>query len=862
MDIKQKLNSKLKSLVKVPSNLTTSDFKPPNFQINNLFHHNNHQETGLADLNAQSAESIRYIQEKHLPIVAQYTKQKELRELQINPYLTNPKLELEIINSIEEIYYSDLIENDDNSNDQISIESTDCFDPFEHILNKLPDTMDLGFIIEEKKKLNKQLMVVTKRVSDLIQQNQSTYNKELASVIELQEILTNAINICSSGRSKLDVAKKNLTYPNLNIISAYRRREILISLLKEFYTIKTLLQTEITLNDLIIEEEDYAGAIKLCLECLKIIGSLNHYKCVTDLGAKLNYTIVMTEERLDQALSKLCINFNENQFNKIKETFALLGKTQFLYDQLLVHFCAAINEKMFKIANSYVELCTNLNESFGSSTNNSSMKERTFEDVCSALSSDCFLSCLIDLNKSMWHIMVNYKKFIDNVYNESGKKNKNELINHHSQQDNELDNELDSQNDESHSQSDNRTEERSDEQVMDCNLVLIKQKLKYGLTKIWSEIEVKLTILIRNHNLSIYSFDDFISMINIVHRMIKIGCQFSNTTKSVQLEEALKKATSEYFYIYHKTKMEEIKVFLETDLWELIPMKGFSIEQLHEFNFLKNKQYLNAKNDENKKIEDYFDLKSIELKSKETPFDDFAAHKKNGNKSESDQQQLDNHHLQDSHDETDDKTPVVITNSSLNILRIVGKYCQIMIILNQISLDVLLCIFHLFDYYLYGIYLFFANGNEFDRQNISSFYSPSSNLLNLLRRIESTLIVNKGTLNDNRIKFYAPQLSSLVNLNDKDRLFGLLERGIGVESLVFLGNQLNKIYEPLLSLINSKDKVWLDQFFNQTVNISVELREPIFMYVASKYIQHEQIVQSMEKVNWEIRDYVSTQSIC
>ena len=108
---------------------------------------------------------------------------------------------------------------------------------------------------------------------------------------------------------------------------------------------------------------------------------------------------------------------------------------------------------------------------------------------------------------------------------------------------------------------------------------------------------------------------------------------------------------------------------------------------------------------------------------------------------------------------------------------------QIMIILNQISLDVLLCIFHLFDYYLYGIHVFFA-GAEATEGDRSPFVQVSPSLANLLRRIESTLIItSESAKSEARMKFYPPELSNVVNLADKDRLFGLLERGIGVESL-------------------------------------------------------------------------------
>ena len=806
---------------KLSANLSASEL--PNFrpQINSLFNPNQEAKSGLADLNknAPTPEQIRYIQEKHLPIVTQYTKQKELREMQINPYLTNPKLEQEIINSIEQAYYSDLFDqsgeeeqygggeqsekrpNEDETDFGGSIEDSieaskepaaasivDHFDPFEHILNKLPDTMDLGFILEEKKKLNKQLMVVTKRVSDLIQQNQSTYNKELASVIELQEILIDAINICSSGRSRLDAAKKNLTHPNLILLSNYRRREVMISLLNEFFTIKTLLQTELTLNDLIVEE-DYAVAIKLCLECLKIIGSLNRYKCLTDLGVKLNCTIQMTEERLDLALASLCDNFNASHFSKIRKTFSLLGKTHFPYDQLLIHFSSVINKKTLKIVSNYVNLCVDsLDDSLASSKQ--AGKERSFEEVCSQLSSDCFLPCLIDFNKAMWHLMVNYRRFTsahDTVLHPSDddkETSSSSILDQSNLDQSTLDHSiLDHSN--ADNESNSQPDSQSDEPELACDQTLIRQKLKFGLTKIWQEIESKLAILIHNHKLSIYSFDDFISMINIVRRMMRVGCQFAGTERSEQLEAALRTAASEYFYLFHKTKMEEIKVYLETELWELVPMKpDFSIEQLHEFNFLKNGSNLKISDDSAEEESDYFG----QLHAKQTPFDEFM--KKSERVEEmsvesdrgSDQQGEKGISNEMRVSSDPDQPPVIVTASSLNILRILGKYMQIMIIHNQISFDVLLCIFHLFDYYLYGVHVFFA-GTETTDSDRPQFGQPSANLASLLRRIEESLIIGKSTKSDDRIKFHAPELSNVVNLNDKDHLFGLLKRAIGVESL-------------------------------------------------------------------------------
>jgi hypothetical protein len=44
-----------------------------------------------------------------------------------------------------------------------------------------------------------------------------------------------------------------------------------------------------------------------------------------------------------------------------------------------------------------------------------------------------------------------------------------------------------------------------------------------------------------------------------------------------------------YFKNYHRARLEELKIFLETEAWELCPVRStFSPHQLREFRFLKS----------------------------------------------------------------------------------------------------------------------------------------------------------------------------------------------------------------------------------------------------------------------------------
>ena len=60
----------------------------------------------------------------------------------------------------------------------------------------------------------------------------------------------------------------------------------------------------------------------------------------------------MAEESLDVALSKVCVDFNEDRYRLLVEAYALLGKgkTQSSMDQLLMHITSAIHNTAWNVS--------------------------------------------------------------------------------------------------------------------------------------------------------------------------------------------------------------------------------------------------------------------------------------------------------------------------------------------------------------------------------------------------------------------------------------------------------------------------------------------------------------------------------
>ncbi|PIK37174.1 putative coiled-coil domain-containing protein, partial [Apostichopus japonicus] len=105
-------------------------------------------------------------------------------------------------------------------------------------------------------------------------------------------------------------------------------------------------QTDIRLREM-LEEEDYPGAIQLCLECQNAAVTFRHYKCISELSSKLQDTLEMIEEQLDKALAKTCTNFDIIHYDKLQAAYKLLGKTETAMNSFICIFTSSIHKHRF-----------------------------------------------------------------------------------------------------------------------------------------------------------------------------------------------------------------------------------------------------------------------------------------------------------------------------------------------------------------------------------------------------------------------------------------------------------------------------------------------------------------------------------
>uniref|UniRef100_A0A665UD73 VPS50 EARP/GARPII complex subunit n=1 Tax=Echeneis naucrates TaxID=173247 RepID=A0A665UD73_ECHNA len=785
--------------------------------------------------------------------------QEELRELREQPI--DPQAEQEIINSIEEVYFSN-----------------DSFDMVQHELEKLPPELNLQELEEYRDKLKRQQSAVSKKVADLILEKQPSYVKELERVTALQTNLQLAAVICTNARRQLSVAKEGFTEASLGLLANQRKRQLLTGLLKSLRTIKTLQRTDVRLSEM-LEEEDYPGAIQLCLECQKAASTFKHYSCISELNSKLQDTLEQIEEQLDVALSKTCKHFDVSHYTKVQLAYKLLGKTQIAMDQLHMHFTQAIHNTVFQVVLGYVELCAgNADTKF---------QKMQYKDLCTHITLDSYIPCLTDLCKALWEVMLSYHRTMqwhEDLWYDTA----------------------------SGSQRTFTVVTSSDELVVDRGYV--KKKLEHGLTRIWQDVQLKVKAYILGTDMSNFKYDDFIVVLDVISRLMQVGEEFCGS-KSEVLQESIKRQSINYFKNYHRARLEELRMFLENETWELCPVKSnFNIAQLHEFKFMgqcrspsvsPSRQAVSSSTPAQEELflfQQYLQEGNpfeMHIEHKEEETEDVLA--SNGYESDELEKSVYQDYDSDSdvpeelkQDYVDEQTgdvPLksvsretirskkksdynlnktnapILTNTTLNVIRLVGKYMQMMNILKPIAFDVIHCVSQLFDYYLYAVYTFFGRNDMYESSGLGLI---SSRLRTTLNRIQESLIDMEsvgeaagvhGPGEDRKEKVPSPHLSQMVVLTNSGTLYGLAQRVVATESLVFLAEQFESLQSHLDTMMPAAKKPFLQQFYSQTVSTASELRKPIYWIVAAKAIDYEQMLLMMAGVKWDIREIMSQHNV-
>ncbi|XP_055374650.1 syndetin [Condylostylus longicornis] len=687
--------------------------------------------------------------------------------------------------------------------------------------------------------LRKKQKLLSRKLLVNISDQKASCNNEFQNILGIKQDLSKTLTVIQQNRLHLQFAKKNLTTISLEILAAYRKREKMKILIKIFNAINNIKTMDIKVQKL-LNEGQYPNAIYLLLKCKTCISKLPNYNCVTSLDKKLQETLLMSELEMEKILYQLTENIDISKYKKLHEAYSLLKKSIIIMDQLHLNFISAIHVSYLQVVKKFV-----------SASVLDSQQNEIYEDFCEKVPHEKYLICLVDLCKCTWNILKSYYQIISWHQNL-------DLVN------------------------DKLLDEEQNKSILD--------KLNNGKLRIWNDVQAKICRYLSSTQLKNLKYEQFIQALSIVRKLQKVGFEFCEDEKcSDKLINTIHLQSLEFFEKYHAKVVNEIILFFENESW--LPVEFCSVLELQEFRFVKlNLMKLKSKQDDEVHSENesqtesqnqiniensYDELVSnnsqdivssitedigyfVRYYEKSSPFDvglDISMTDENFFSKIIDQYPLDickkNIGIESSSTESSNEQlakcdEMCANNTSINILRYMGRYLQMCKLLHPISTKIITSILELFDFYAFFIHEIFCKTSS-NTVNVSN-----ADLEIKLKHIEENIVLKVQTWPNQN---FTPIIKE--ELENTETLYGLSCRIVAIQSGLSMLKQFQLLHQFLNKLLPNLDGT-LTEVTEKHMTFFEEIAKLMYLKSISRILDSEEILNGMAKIKWDV-NHVSTQ---
>mmetsp|Transcript_23579 Transcript_23579/g.66171 ORF Transcript_23579/g.66171 Transcript_23579/m.66171 type:complete len:937 (+) Transcript_23579:66-2876(+) len=735
---------------------------------------------------------------------------------------------------------SAVMSQEDEEDRIISSIPKEFYDPaysIDKFVEELPTDLDQAELKEKLNRHSVQLEAISNRLSKRILGSYDQFVQGMVEIGELNKDIERTAKLCDKGRGHLVTAKQSLTHTGFEILSNHRKRLVYRQLLQVIQVIHTVDQT----RDVILEairEGDFPKAVSETQRCQKLLLTIREFKIARSLQKRMNETSIEVQRKLDLALLDLCRTFQEEKYLGVLNAYRLLGKHFSVIEKMQRYYLNAITSQSHDVIFAHVLQ----NESLTEGSTPSALKEKSIKELCHLLPDNLFFSCLshilacfTDLMKSHWMVSSWHRR-----------------------------------NDQKQKDIGEQEAEGAPRSRALSTLEILPELTRFR-KKMWDHMQRSCNRILSTSNLSRFKIDSFLKVLDAVTRFTKIGEAFSETV-ATGMHAMVKKQSKLYFFNYHKARLEDLRTMLENEMWIAMPVAAnFSLYDIQEFSsFLEHTSSaadvsaLTEKVDADLFFERFRNPFSIQLES--------SMEGKEGDEDQDDDEdevpeELKQEYVDEEGDGSShprrrsslssgqlDMTPGVgpsLTSTSINVLRYMGKYLHMMKILKPIKFQVFYGFQQAFEYYMLTCYTFFGTPHG----PVSSFALPDS-LKKRMLRIKSRLIQptgGRGEVSSEGVKAVAPVISPMAgeDLRSAENLYGLSERAVATESLMFISNSLQGCREPLEQIQDKAQRSHLNEFFD-SVDACGPLRLYLHYCIATRLLNLGDVATIISSVRWDL----------
>lgn len=197
------------------------------------------------------------------------------------------------------------------------------FDPVRHMLENLPaEDVDQKYFDAKVTQRLLQLDYNTEKLSRKVMEHHEEMVKGMQLVMELEKDLQVTNIICKNGRRHLSSAMHEVSQ-DLVVTSNVKKKRILLDILPKLVKIQHAMDIKSRLES-IVEEGDYAKALRMCSACMQLIDECSGVSAIIDMNHSIEGWLQRTLEKIDRVLLEVCRSFEANKYKMVIDAYALI----------------------------------------------------------------------------------------------------------------------------------------------------------------------------------------------------------------------------------------------------------------------------------------------------------------------------------------------------------------------------------------------------------------------------------------------------------------------------------------------------------------------------------------------------------
>ena len=581
--------------------------------------------------------------------------------------------------------------------------------------------------------------------------------------------LTMASLLCKNSKRIVSNADEEIVESIFKTISKVKRRRHFMEVISMLNEIRTIIEIENKIKSL-LAQGDFTQAMELHIQGHNMLPALERFTCMSELRQRFRNGQADIRAQMYSEAKLISFQFNLRKFQNVAKVFILLEDPQELASLFKKVYLECVDETTSAVVAKFIKQDTT---------------KLGAKDLVSLLPPDSFLTCLNEIIHSTSKVLFSYQSVCNYLAECAPDENdfKKSVI---------------------------TTSQPAPFELTPPIVAMLRDAKSVFLNfrkGVWERAQQRITLLLNCNAASCLSngalkVTELLQVLNNTDKFIAVGECFAHVESS-QLSQTIYQKSKEYFDTIHRETFEICKQHLEMDSWNpvVVPI-NYSLRDMAEFR--QSKDVLQAKvasathtarlglglvsaNDRNTLFlrfasgEDLFmpvDANAIDdaaLKDRLSQFDEWkAAEEEIASRAEVSSRR---------------KIAPIVTQSSLQIIKRMGRYISLMESLSPIANDAFNGIVDLFDIYFYTVLLTFGN----DSTDLFNLNAPASNTT------VASALDDMGNKADEMMSMF----KNVSKLFDSD---APLTRNVEKDELRESLNSLN-LSELRAAVISIKDKV-------------------------------------------------------